>query len=526
MNDIKKFIDKFGWFGFVRFLIYPGTVLITTPLRLLQTLWNCRKLIYERRGNYAHFNFISGLNCFFYRTGAINLYRHGRRGRSPTLGLGNYNMARWFYYSIPSLYAYWKAPNITVLAGMFVWLFSHLVWLNSMESSWIWICIVIAAALISTNFYANTFRFQNYNVLGWMFFPAIIWAIFLKNWIIVSVLLFLASYGSFTVVFITNILLLVLSIIEFSFFPLLAAIPATVKLLTHFYPFIAVGGAKETIISVAKAIGITRKKTKYKRKRKGRKLGLLEIYHLLLNIQFILFCYFLFDDIPILLLIGFGIYIVNAIFMRFADEQSIYIMMLSLATAYLLSNKSFLLLGSYWLMSSPLPLLIGFDVYKNVLDVVPEMGPFPVKKLILNMEKVLEPIKHGQKILMAFNDPNGIYENIFDGYRHLIELPNYISTIKEIHLLPDWWGVLDLNYEGAPQIWGRDVESVKKNMKYWKADYVIIYQENSPEIENKWEKDGFEFVNEFDWDKFKEDFKDYKRYSNVSLKWFLLKKRN
>ena len=76
---------------------------------------------------------------------------------------------------------------------------------------------------------------------------------------------------------------------------------------------------------------------------------------------------------------------------------------------------------------------------------------------------------------MAFDNPQGVYENVFDGYRTLLELPFYVSSEREIHFVPDWWAVYDSNFEGAPDFWGRDVDSVIEDTKRWKADYNVIW---------------------------------------------------
>lgn len=101
--------------------------------------------------------------------------------------------------------------------------------------------------------------------------------------------------------------------------------------------------------------------------------------------------------------------------------------------------------------------------------------------------------------MMAFDDPGDLYEKIFDGYRVLLELPLYVSAEKEVHFFPDWSAVYELNYHGAPNVWGRGVEDVVRNIEYWHADYVVVYQAGRTELDPKWLQAGFFPQTKFSW---------------------------
>ena len=138
------------------------------------------------------------------------------------------------------------------------------------------------------------------------------------------------------------------------------------------------------------------------------------------------------------------------------------------------------------------------------------------------MERFLAPVKPGQRVLMAFENPNGVYEKIFDGYRVLLELPLQVAAKKEVHFMPDWWAVFEVNYDGAPEFWGRDVESVKDNLLTWKTDYVVIYQDSQTKLNPKWEEAGFEALSHFSWLSYEKDL-GTKLYSGETPDWWLLK---
>ena len=140
------------------------------------------------------------------------------------------------------------------------------------------------------------------------------------------------------------------------------------------------------------------------------------------------------------------------------------------------------------------------------------------------MDDFLSPVPQEGKVFMAFSDPQGVYENIFDGYRQLVELPAYAASRSRILFFPEWWGVFELNYEGAPEIWGRRPDEVLANLDRWETDYVIIYQQEGGVLDPEWQKAGFSKEGEFDWQAFEADFQYHKNFELGDLKWFLLKK--
>jgi len=198
MEKIRKFISRYGWFGFARLVFYPITTLLITPIRLFQTLWSARALANGKWTEYNGFRVHNGLNSLFYRTQAQNFVWYGRSGYSPHLGLGNYPLEKWFHSSLPSLYAYAKAGAVLPLASMFGWWLMHFFWLESADLTWG--LIVLTLALFSTKFFAGAFVYLNYNAMGWLFFPIGLWGILNEHYWIAGIAWLAASLGSFTVV--------------------------------------------------------------------------------------------------------------------------------------------------------------------------------------------------------------------------------------------------------------------------------------------------------------------------------------
>ncbi len=518
-KSLADFISRFGYFGFLRVILYPLTALVATPIRLGKALWSCRILIRQGNKDYHHFMPYAGLGYLPYWIFALILSRHGSRETCSYIGVGNYPLSRWFYYWSFSLRPYWKASAGVLLFGMFGWLIVHLAWLQ--QADLYWVIVVISLAAISTTFYANTFALQNYNVLGWLFFPLGLYGLFTESWIIVAVAWLLASLSSFTVVFIAGIISLVSAINSNSLFPILALLPAGLKLLIHLYPCLVSKNIKLSTLNLMKTVGIHRKTARYTRTYPLKTI-MARVYFLALYSQFFIILYLITRQIPVLFLAGITIFVINSTFARFADVQSMHMLMFSLATMYTLKTPDSLVLVSFWLVVSPLPLLIPFPYTKKVLDVVPEAHPFSIKKLREAMEDFLVSVKPNERILMAFNNPGGALERIFDGYRALLQLLLYITAKKRIHFIPDWWAVAESNYQDARNFWGRDIHSVLKNIKEWKAGYIVVYQDTGTKLDAIWQENGFKVLSKFSWGNHEKELRGIKLYYGETPDWWLL----
>ena len=506
-------------FAMARLIFYPITQTLVTPIRLIGLLFNSRVLLKGNWGSYSGFAPQTAFNVIFYWIRALNIFKYGRRGRSPYIGLGDYPLARTFYYSLGSLYAFWKAPLISILAGMFGWLISHYVWVDGMNDSWI--LLVGGVTLISSLFYMNIIQ-QNYNALGWLFFPLFLYGLLTDHMILAAAALFLSSFASITVVFLGGIIALVIAIFTFSLIPLIVILPAAFKLMLHLVPLLSEKASKNIAVSIMKAIGMSGKNVKYKRTKKG-KIDLLFIYFSGLYLQFAVVYYLIFHEISILIVTGILVFWVNKLIMRFADEQSVYMLMMSLGFAALaLQGFNIIALLSFWLMINPFPLTTNIYDPANI-DLVPRGKPFNIRRIIVLLEAFFKDVHKDEKVLMSFNDPDNDYEKIFDGYRRLVELPHYVANLKEFHFMPDFWGVFELNYEGAPDFWGREAEDSVRNIKTWEVDYILVYQKAGTELDNVWERKGFKVLETIDWQEVENNLGYKKFYKPESPCWWILK---
>lgn len=488
MNLFNKFIDKFGWKGLLQLLFYPVIVIVATPFRFFQALWECRILLNGKWSHYNRFNPHRGINSFFYWTQALNIDKFGRNGVSNLISDGDFKLSNWFHLSLFSIYSYWRFGGAVVpIVGLFGWLFFNLLWLNQVELSVV--LIVLASVMLSSTFYANMFEMQNYNALGWMFFPIGVYGLYTGNWWIAGLGWFLVSLGSFTAVFIAGILSLTFALYNFSIFPIVAMIPAGLKISLHFLPLL---NNLDSINNVLKNIGASKKGLKYVRNKTSLNNVRL-LFFLILYIQFILFEYITTQNIDILFISLILLFILNESgLFRFADPGSLHMPIMSIAIVIILLHFNIYLFISFLiLLNAP---AIFLDFTDKSLIIVPKRKPFNVKNILDNINNFLNI--ESNKIMFCFENPNNKYGKIFDGYRVVLEAFLYVASNKNIHLFPDWYFIWKYNYINAPECWGRELNEVLNNVKNYKVKYIIIYEKENENLLNDFLQ-YFELINTF-----------------------------
>ena len=114
---------------------------------------------------------------------------------------------------------------------------------------------------------------------------------------------------------------------------------------------------------------------------------------------------------------------------------------------------------------------------------------------------------------------------MFDGYRVAYELVYYVGNLHKIHIFPDWHTIYDSNKLDMSKIWGREPNQVYSNAKYWKAEYVIIYQDSLSKLDEVWSNNKFKCLGSFDWDIFSDELSQGEIIwsEENTPKWFLLK---
>ncbi|RJQ30406.1 hypothetical protein C4565_00285 [Candidatus Parcubacteria bacterium] len=434
------------------------------------------------------------------------------------MGLGNFPMSFLTHQTLFSLYAYWIGGAVVIITGMVTWWLSHVIWLN--HSNTTLFLLIMMLTVFSTTFYANMFVFQNYNVLGWLFFPIGLYGILNANWPIAMAAWFCASFTSTTVVFLACITGLMVAVSTHQLMPIWVLLPAVIKLGTHFWPNFIEKSSFQAAISIARSLGFFKRKARYKL---NLAFSIDHLYYALLYSQFIVTIFFGTGRFPLLTGLGMMIYLVNGRFFRFADPQSIQMFILSLAVVDAIKSDTLWILPSFWLLVSPLPLLLRMPAERTLYDMVPVFKPVSVEILLDRLTAFIKPVLSGERVLMLFEDPKDEFGRIFDGYRILIQPLSYIASRMDILLLPDYWAINEMDFEGADGFWGRDPDSGVRNLRSWKADYLIIYTINGGQPDGEWLKRGFTIEGKFDWEEQADQLHGIRPFSGPTPTWWLLK---
>ena len=513
-NRINRVVQTYGLHSLLFLPLFPFFTLIWGPLRLFYSLWSVRSVFWLRGTDAISFSPRHGLNQFFYWTQDENFGQFGRYGTSSLVGLGQFPLYRWFHLTILSTKLYralgWRLPLIC----MFIWLACHSLWLSNDGIEPIWVLLVTGLAMISTSFYAQAFVVQNYNVLGWMLLPTGIWALVSEQFLLAGFIWFLMSFFSVTSVVVAGFLCVVGGLLHFNISYFIIMFPASIKLATHFLPFIvmrqkAVNSNKQNtsvsaqpliysvILTLLRTIGLLSQNSKYQRKG-NRYLDPTFLIISALYLQYILTQLFVFGSVDWYIGAGFSLFVINSCILRFADNQSMWITMFTLASASMIQHPDILLLCSYWILISPLSLVFGDTDRRSLL--------FPKGWRVYNHVTVLgkiyqffKPVQKHQRIFAVFSDPNGDYSRIFDGFRILMEPAFFVATKKSIHLMPDWYAVTETNKKNSPEIFGNDLDKLTKNAQEYQANFIMTYDSDNAGLFSELKNAGYEEIAILDW---------------------------
>ncbi|MBX9780061.1 MAG: hypothetical protein K2X26_06925 [Chitinophagaceae bacterium] len=507
-----------GLIASCEWLFHPFIVPIYAIRSWLASLWASRILFFGRWSSYHGFHAQNAINSLFYRTQWINIDRYGRNGESPIIGIGNYPIANWWHLSSIASYLYSYAGAFITLIGSLIMITSHFLWIQ--QVSLLWVIIIIVILTFSSSTIMATFHKQNYQILSWMWLPSIMYAINNEYLLLATFLIGCASIFGITVIVLLAPIVLGQSIITNNTYLVVIMIPAILIKLLNFIPVIMNTGMKQSIGMIGKMVGFVYVDVKYKRK--SMRFNRHHLYFLLLY-SIVIICYiYAYNEIPFLILIAYSLFFINQLFIRFADDQSVILFFVLIVTFELITHRpNFIASLGFLVIANPRPNYLEIGSKNQVR----KYKPFNVDPLLENMEIFLK-VPVYSKILFAFDDPQGEYEKIFDGYRIMLEAPLVVATKNKIHLFPDWWAVAQTNYNKSPNIWGRTRNDVISNMEYWKADFVIIYQDTKTELDKTWEKE-FQIISEFDWGEAYPDFLNWEliRSTLSPPKWWLLKRK-
>ncbi|TAN42073.1 MAG: hypothetical protein EPN22_13540 [Nitrospirae bacterium] len=514
-------ISRLGLRGVVELLFHPVLLPLYVFPAWIRSLWASRILLWGQWSKYHGFHAHNALNCLTYRTQWININRYGRISKSHTLGLGGYSIANWWHLSSIASYIYANAGAVTTLLCTIFWVSGHLLWLQA--TSWKWVLILTTILMFSTTSYFMAFARQNYQMLSWMWLPIALYGLLNGEMVIAIFAFFAAALMGITALFVSVFMVIALALQKDNLYMLLVLLPALAVTVFKFMPVIKTGGLRSSLFMISKAVGFVHFNARLKRK--AMRFNLFNLYFLLLYGISLSLIWSGSERVPVLLLVAYLLFLMNQRFMRFADEESVIMVFVTVAMSYaLMAPASVVVVFGLIAAVSPLPIVLSWPKPKasgSFLRLI-DYSPFDITNLYEAIQKFLS-VPQGARILFAFNDPIDEYEKIFDGQRFLIELPLVVASEKQIHLFPDWYAVSETNYPEAPSIWGRDPVAVERNAKYWGAQYVIVYQE-AGDLESQW-NEKFDLVSVFSWKDWEAELRGdvlWYGYSKPPV-WFLLK---
>ncbi|TXC81528.1 hypothetical protein [Luteibaculum oceani] len=467
----------------------------------------------------------NGINYLFYRTRYLNIRRYGLTGTSKYLGGGNVGQARNFHYPKLGFPAYNKWGWLFVAITLFIWLISHFTWYDYSSLSYILLCLFLTT--IGTYFYSSIFKLMNYNAGGWCFVPLFIYSLHSDQIYLSVALLILIILGSTTVGFLFSLISGILFLLTFKISFLIIGISGAILLSFHLIPLFIDNGI-QSAKSLIQGLGIT-DKVKYKRK-STKKFGLKEIYETIIFGQFMSCSFVAMQEWNFFLTLGcihLGLYIINSKFLRFADDQTFFMLGLSVSLPLIITLPfSPLTVFSFWIFVAPTPRIIGFYADKGHPGLLPSVEPFLIALFLKSVEDFIKPIPENQKVLIAFRNPNNRFENIYDGYRIFVEPISYECNRKKVHMIPDWWFINDLNYEGAPEYWGTSPEQIEDNMKELGCQFIIIFETSKTklDVDRCLDFSGLNLINSLDLRSGNYKIPDHKNYQLDLFKWHLFRR--
>lgn len=158
--------------------------------------------------------------------------------------------------------------------------------------------------------------------------------------------------------------------------------------------------------------------------------------------------------------------------------------------------------------SNPAPSLLGTRDSKFRRNLQKSLSPYLHHDIEASMRQFFNVVPDGERVMFSFTDPNGKYEQVFDGYRVLIELPVYICSKRNILLFPTFYTIEtdNLQNQNLP-IWGIEVNEIVNNMKCNSCRYSIYISSNKNGLP-KTIQESFNILSTFDWELFAPEIHD------------------
>ena len=495
---LKNLAQKYGKHFFLRLFLYPMTALFIFPIISLinysnLAIWQFKK----NKGTYIHLSSGWSLISLWYWIRADALKKLNKIKKIDFLGEGIEKSDLWNYSPIVmNLFKY--GVNSIIISTLILQICLLCVSVKLNNQNFIHLIILI---FFSSTLWAIYLR-QNYQIISWTVLPFTLYFILTSQLLPLAICLLFLSISSISTFVVGLFYYIIFSIFHFSPTNLLLAVaPSFLFYIIKFFGLHQKNSRIKirSIISDLKLIGASKSKVKYEREDVNI-FNMKHIEYYILFLTLLSFPFFIkYSHLPIFLLSTAIALFFNKI-IRLFDFESIIVMLYtsSIIELALVDDFNILLVCLVFILLNPPPIIIGFPHYAHSFDRIPIVKPFNIAPLMKLCESFLIKVENSKNVLIAFSNPKKKYEKMFDGYGyHFLNLLHYVLFRKNTLLVPDWFYVISNNYEEADDLWGRDLNSIIKNSKKIKADYVIHISDEL-NSNNKIQKENFKLISSWD----------------------------
>lgn len=413
------------------------------------------KIIFKGNfSNYTGLTPLNALNNLFYIVQNLNLKKFSRKGVSSVIGGGNYKLSNWWHIPNFSHYLFTLSPVVSVLWGsLFI-----VIWFFYIDISVNEGILYSILPLLSTIFYTNVIRNQNYNIFGLIIISPILYFLINNDTILFVLSSILLPIISPTVFIIFSPIVFFYSLFSFNFlfFFYCTLIPLIFINILYF--------KKDSIASeflwMLNAMGLFKSKSKLHREQLSfKKINLGDVYYLFSYFVAIYCLNYIQSSYTYFCIYIFIIHIINRKLLKFSDDENISSVFCITFITLLIVSKS----------ASIFSFILAFIALYNPIINLQKISPINTCNIISKLENFIGNNK--KPLLLCFSNPKNIYEKVFDGQRILVEPISYICSRNYRLLIPDWWAVF--NQSNLNNFWVDNKHDLMKVIRDFNISEVI-----------------------------------------------------
>jgi len=253
-------------------------------------------------------------------------------------------------------------------------------------------------------------------------------------------------------------------------------------------------------LEISKLIGLKRTSVKYKRKSMRLNLAIVFVIGAFALPSCLI--WILDGTPPLLLFVAIGFALSNNLAVRFADNQSVWMLLSTTLMVEAMGRPSLLVLIGCWIALNLPPRLLVLPTRsggKLACDVT-SLAPIDVRPALERADRFFACIPPDARVLMTFRDPRGNYGQIFDGFRNAIELLIYVACKRGTILMPQWWTVEEINSPESPGIWIDAPEDIRRQTEFWDCDTILVFRTDAGHLSHdELVKLGLHKIEEISW---------------------------